>query len=131
MSSGYRVSRAPREKPRYDCGDPIESAIDLDLVCSAPLKALFRSLDGADAVLTREEAWAAPAHDYWTLSLSIPKHLGTELESIPGRLPYLAAAPESISAWQSRLPGDGVRVGLAWKGGPKHRNGHNRSLPGL
>lgn len=72
-----------------------------------------------------------PPHDYWTLLLSIPRYLGTDLRSIPGALPYLYAQPERIAHWRPRLPSSGFQVGLVWQGNRRHRNDHNRSLAGL
>ena len=30
--------------------------------------------------------------------------------------------------WRPRLPGEGLKVGLAWSGSPTHKNDHNRSI---
>jgi hypothetical protein len=43
--------------------------------------------------------------------------LGTELQTIPAEVPYLAAEPERIAGWQARLQAvPGLRVGIAWQG---------------
>ncbi|MBF0179752.1 MAG: tetratricopeptide repeat protein [Magnetococcales bacterium] len=98
------------------------------LACSPPLETLFATLEGVDRIHAQTPGHPYPEHDCWTFSLSIPRHLGTTLETIPNRLPYLRAAGERSAAMN--LP-EGMRVGLAWKGNPGYSNDANRSLPGL
>ena len=44
--------------------------------------------------------------------------------------PYLFAEPALVSHWQARLAGlEGIKVGLAWQGDPKHGWDRFRSLP--
>jgi tetratricopeptide (TPR) repeat protein len=78
-------------------------------------KALMQTLEGIDAVISREEA--EPASDYVTPLLSLPLMFGTNLSSIPAQVPYLHAPPERLAIWRERL---GVRtqrrIGLAWWG---------------
>ncbi len=52
--------------------------------------------------------------------LSLPLALGTDLSSIPGGVPYVHPAPESVEEWKKRMRGDLLRVGLVWGGNPKH-----------
>jgi Tfp pilus assembly protein PilF len=101
------------------------------LICTAPLQPLFENIAGADAMLTTDEVAKAPPHDYWTFLLSLPLRLGTTLDSIPARIPYLTAAPDRLSAWRPRLPDAALRIGLVWAGNAAHNNDANRSLPGL
>ncbi|MGD9721560.1 MAG: tetratricopeptide repeat protein [Pirellulales bacterium] len=61
--------------------------------------------------------------------LSLPRVLGTTLETIPAQVPYLAAEPERVAAWRKRLePHRGLRVGINWQGRPTHYNDRVRSL---
>lgn len=106
-------------------------AAKITLVCDAPLKALLKSLSSVDAVLTKAEAVALPAHDFWSLLLSLPLYCRTELHSIPAAIPYLAAAKQRLDEWSPRLPKTGLRVGLVWKGSCAHKNDKQRSLPNL
>jgi len=101
----------------------------LTFFCAQPLKALLETMSGVDAVIT--ELAAAPSHDYWSYPLSLPLHFGTTLDNLPATLPYLKALPERVRNWQDRIPNQGFRVGLVWKGNPDHKNDDNRSLPGL
>jgi len=101
------------------------------LICRQPVRALFEGLSGADAVVVANDAASMPAHDYWTLLLSLPLHFATTVDSIPVPIPYLRPDADRLRAWAARLPSPGLRIGVVWKGSPKHENDHNRSLPGL
>ncbi|MBF0133010.1 MAG: glycosyltransferase family protein [Magnetococcales bacterium] len=103
----------------------------LTILCSAPLKTLFASLDGVDQVLAQGATDPWPPHDFWVFYLSIPHHLGTTFETIPAQIPYLRAAPERRIYWQNLLPQAKLRVGLVWKGRPTNKNDPHRSLPSL
>lgn len=106
-------------------------AKSITLVCKQPLKRLFLSLDGADAVVAQEDAATLPPHDYWALLHSVMLYCGTTLDSIPASLPYLQAPIERIDYWASRLPARGMRIGLVWKGANRHKNDANRSIAEL
>ncbi|MEM5313886.1 tetratricopeptide repeat protein [Paraburkholderia sp. JHI869] len=116
---------------RYVAGLKERGASRVTLICSAPLRPLFEDIAGADVVLTTDELAKALSHDYWTFLLSLPLRLGTTLDSIPARLPYLKAAPDRLSVWRPRLPDAKLRVGLVWAGNAAQQNDANRSLPGL
>ncbi|GLH71907.1 hypothetical protein GETHLI_04090 [Geothrix limicola] len=103
----------------------------LGLVCPAPLKRLFASLPGVDAVVALGEPVPDLGWDLWTLPMSAPHHCGTRMESIPASIPYLRADPEQVRTWAERLPASALKVGLAWKGNPRFENDADRSLPGL
>ncbi|WP_197467170.1 tetratricopeptide repeat protein [Collimonas arenae] len=89
----------------------------ITLVCAPALKSLLETIEGVDAVLTETET--IPVHDYWSLLMSVPPHVGTTLETIPNRLPYLHANPERVTAWRLRLPSQHLKVGLVWSGNPR------------
>ncbi|MBF0127212.1 MAG: tetratricopeptide repeat protein [Magnetococcales bacterium] len=102
-------------------------AARLTLVCPAALAPLLASLEGLDQLLILETLQGYPPHDFCTLLLSIPGHL----DLIPDRIPYLRPPAERLPLWEARLPSSGLRVGLVWKGDPRHLNDHHRSLPDL
>ena len=62
--------------------------------------------------------------------LSLPRVLGTTLDSVPASVPYLQASPADTATWEWRLgPAVGRRrVGLVWAGSPEHPNDSTRSL---
>jgi hypothetical protein len=121
-------------------------AARITLVCQRPLLDLFRTLAGADAVLAADvidnsfhvDEAELGAHDHWTFPLSLPALMHTDLSTLPhSPIPYLSAAREHASMWAERLhiaTGDAetcMRVGLVWRGNPRHNNDAERSLPGL
>ena len=61
--------------------------------------------------------------------LSLPLAFGTDLSTIPSKIPYVYADPSLVKAWDRRLDGDMLRVGLAWGGDPKHPQNFLRSIP--
>lgn len=98
----------------------------LSVVCKPALAPLLRTVHGIDALITDPQA--LHAHDYWDSLLSLPCRFGTTLESIPAAIPYVGVFTQRLEKWRARLAGDGIRVGLVWKGNPAHDNDAERSL---
>ena len=70
-----------------------------------------------------------PAFDVHCPLLSLPLVFGTDLRSIPAKIPYLSVSRARIDQWEKRLgPRLGLRVGLVWAGNPRHRNDRRRSI---
>jgi len=101
------------------------------LICKPPLKPLLETLECVDIVVTQLQVALLPLHDFWTFPMSLPLHFATTVETIPASLPYLRVPKERLDLWRSRLPADGLKVGLVWKGSAGHQNDANRSLPNL
>jgi hypothetical protein len=73
---------------------------------------------------------ALPAFDLHCSLLSLPLVFGTDLDSIPATVPYLAVPEDRIRRWRARLgPRRALRVGIAWSGNPVHRDDARRSIP--
>ncbi|WP_144107049.1 tetratricopeptide repeat protein [Paraburkholderia sp. BCC1886] len=107
--------------------------IEIAFACSATLHRLFDTVEGVDVVLSHEAGLTAAAqYDYWLSPLSAPLHLGTTLDNIPLPVQFKLARPwlESWGAYLAALP-PGPKIGLVWKGNPKHHNDAHRSLPAL
>src|SRR5437764_300424 len=52
--------------------------------------------------------------------LSLPLALRTELDTIPGGVPYLKVDPAAVRSWGKRLAAlPGCKVGLNWQGNPE------------
>ena len=64
--------------------------------------------------------------------LSLPLALGWRLQEPMPAVPYLEAPPERMAWARMRLDacaGQGVRIGLVWRGRATHIDDHHRSLP--
>jgi hypothetical protein len=90
------------------------------------LEPLLKGLEGIEVVAAGHEL---PPFDLHCPLLSLPRLLTTTPNAIPGGVPYIAAPPDRVAAWASRLPTDGLRVGLAWSGHRDNARDHERSIP--
>ena len=71
-----------------------------------------------------------PHYDYKISILDLPGVFGTNIDTIPAEIPYLAADENLVSAWADRLgPRRVFRVGICWQGNPKHSDDYLRSIP--
>ncbi|PMS22532.1 hypothetical protein C0Z18_04170 [Trinickia dabaoshanensis] len=106
----------------------------IDMVCAASLHRLFAQVDGLDALLTHDEAQSKfDDYDCWTSLLSAPTHLSTTLDTIPSA-DYLKVDTARAAYWRERLANalpPGPRIGLVWRGNPRHHNDAHRSLASL
>lgn len=78
-----------------------------------PLVRLTRTLPGLAAVIGMEDK--PPSYDFYCPFSSLPRAFGTTVDTVPAA-PYLTADPALSEQWRSRLPPDGLRVGLVWAG---------------
>jgi tetratricopeptide (TPR) repeat protein len=99
------------------------------LVVSPPmLVPLLERCPGIDRLVP--QGAALPPFDVQAPLLSLPGILGTTLETIPARVPYLFADPQRVAHWRAELgPGRAFAIGIAWQGNPQHLLDHDRSLP--
>jgi tetratricopeptide (TPR) repeat protein len=68
--------------------------------------------------------------DCYVPLMSIPRVIGTTLETIPANVPYLRVPPDRAARWDNvfaHLPG--LKVGIAWQGNPGHARDRQRSIP--
>jgi tetratricopeptide (TPR) repeat protein len=70
-----------------------------------------------------------PAFDLHCPLLSVPGLVGTTVESVPARVPYLAADAKLVAQWRERLPPGGIRIGIVWQGNPSGAIDRGRSAP--
>lgn len=90
--------------------------------CQPPLVRLVETVAGIDHAV----AGGDPLPDFQVHAplLSLPRILGTTLESVPDRVPYLSAPhPGPIG-----IAGDALNVGFAWAGSSSRRNDARRSV---
>jgi Tfp pilus assembly protein PilF len=98
----------------------------ITLACRKPLVALIQTLDAVDDVLDAEHM--VMTHDYWTMIMSIPLHLGMTVATIPGNIHTLRAPSQAKRKMQSLALGKGLKIGLAWKGSALHGGDSERSM---
>ncbi|MGH7306413.1 MAG: tetratricopeptide repeat protein [Candidatus Rokuibacteriota bacterium] len=99
------------------------------LGCRPALKTLLQTVGGIEQVVADGER--LPPVDLQAPLMSVPRLLGTTLESIPARVPYLAADPRRRDVWRARLSlgPRSLKVGLVWAGQPQNRTDRWRSIP--
>ncbi|MEM5310928.1 tetratricopeptide repeat protein [Paraburkholderia sp. JHI869] len=110
-----------------------QGAAHVAFACQASLHRLLGSVEGIDAVLDHDAGAAASARfDAWVSPISVPHRLRTTLDTIPAPLVY-TPEPALVEHWRARLAtlAAGPRIGIVWKGNPKHFNDAHRSLPTL
>jgi len=108
-------------------------AARIEVACRAELHPVFAAHDAVDGVLDHGEAIAkAAGFDCWTSLMSVPFHMGTTIDTIPEAV-WVKPEPALQARWRERLDAlpPGPRIGLVWKGNPRHHNDANRSLPSL
>jgi tetratricopeptide (TPR) repeat protein len=98
------------------------------LRCPAKLTRLLSSCPGIDHL--QPHNGPLPDYDVHAPLLSLPRILGTTLETIPANVPYLFADNDLVEQWRSELSDlHGFRVGIAWQGDPTYRCDNERSIP--
>ncbi|WP_249782281.1 tetratricopeptide repeat protein [Bradyrhizobium sp. BR 10289] len=92
-----------------------------------PLVRLLAGLPGIECIIAHGDP--LPPFDLHCPLLSLPLVLGTTLETIPQRTPYLQADPQRVAAWRQRVAQlDGLRVGLVWAGNQTMSGDRRRSM---
>jgi tetratricopeptide (TPR) repeat protein len=108
--------------------DLIEQGHEVVLAVQPPLVTLCRSLHPKLRVISRADP--IPPFDARAPIPSLPARLGTRLETIPARVPYLQPTSAAREAWQARTSDlNRPRVGLCWSGSSTHERDAARSIP--
>ncbi|HET6882988.1 MAG TPA: tetratricopeptide repeat-containing glycosyltransferase family protein, partial [Pirellulales bacterium] len=93
-----------------------------------PLKQILSTCPGINELLVQGEP--APEFDTYVTLLSLPRLLGTRLDTVPAQIPYLSADPSLVDSWRDEIKSlPGFKIGIAWKGSPQNRTDRGRSLP--
>jgi hypothetical protein len=96
------------------------------------LHRLLEKIEGAAQVLARGDT--LPSFTWHCPLLSLPLAFGTDLATIPAKIPYLRASSQDSQNWALRLAddssaaGERLRVGLVWAGNPRHVRDSQRSM---
>jgi tetratricopeptide (TPR) repeat protein len=92
----------------------------------AGLESLVARVSGVRRAVARGRP--LPRFDFFQRLVSLPGVFGTTPATIPAGVPYLAADPARHEAWKRRFRGTpGPRVGVAWRGSPRHPDDRNRT----
>jgi tetratricopeptide (TPR) repeat protein len=110
---------------------PLLASQGAKVVCEVQpeLLPLLAQLENTQDITVIAKGAPLPAFDLHCPLLSLPLAFGTQLETIPAAVPYLAVPAERLAQWRERLPPGGPRVGFVWSGQPSHKNDANRSIP--
>jgi len=97
--------------------------------CQPPLAPLLASLRGVDGVVPRGAT--LPRCDVQIPLASLPGALGVhDVGAILAEIPYLGVDPALVEKWRAVLAQHaGFKVGIAWRGNPKHPQDCHRSIP--
>jgi tetratricopeptide (TPR) repeat protein len=96
--------------------------------CPASLVAMLRTCPGIAHVV----AQGSPLPDFECHAslMSLPRHVGTTLASVPANIPYLSANPELVERWRRELSSvKAFKVGVVWQGSPTNDADVRRSFP--
>jgi Flp pilus assembly protein TadD len=115
---------------------PLVSDLGATVILAVPatLSRLMGTVRGVARVVSQDDA--LPAFDLNCPLMSLPMMFGTTEETIPWRVPYLEADPDSVERWQAIIPsaGDttsgtpGLRIGLVWAGGRRPGQPHAAAI---
>jgi tetratricopeptide (TPR) repeat protein len=98
------------------------------LLCQDGLLPLLSRTPGLDVLAG--QSGPPPLCDCWAPLLSMPRLLGTTLQTVPAAVPYLFADPARVARWGQELAArPGFRVGIAWQGNPQFPKDRFRSIP--
>ena len=96
--------------------------------CPASLLRLVATAEGIDELVATGSP--LPPFDCQAPLLSVPGLVGTEMDTIPAKVPYLHPNPELAESWRGRLAGkSGLSIGLVWRGNPENTINHRKSVP--
>jgi GT2 family glycosyltransferase/Flp pilus assembly protein TadD len=108
----------------------VERGVRVIVECPRELKSLMATFEGISKVFARGES--LPDFDVHCPIMSLPGAFGTTLETIPSKIPYVAADLSVFNQWREKIRDDrnaNLKVGIAWAGSPAHKNDKNRSCP--
>ena len=121
-------------------GDTIQFSRYLPLVAATGARVLFECQKPLAGLMTTlmprigdiriiDPGAPVPQADCHVPLLSLPGIFGATIETIPARVPYLAAPPDRAERWARHPFAEGLKVGLAWAGNPERQDDRMRSCP--
>jgi Flp pilus assembly protein TadD len=99
------------------------------VVCEAPLARLVKAMPSVTRVVSAGDDVSEHDFDLHCPIMSLPAAFRSRRESVPGKVPYLAASGSLVEDWRRRLPAGPFSVGLAWAGSRSLEADSLRSIP--
>jgi tetratricopeptide (TPR) repeat protein len=104
-----------------------EQGATVIVTCQKALLPLLESCPGIDHLAAEGEV--PTDFDVFAPLMSLPRLMGTTLETVPTPIPYLQARPELVDSWRGDLhPLGRFLVGVAWQGSPSYAHDRLRSF---
>lgn len=98
-------------------------------VVQPPLVELLRSHPDIDEVISADTAAQhCPPVDYWDFPHALLAHCEQPFVALPKRSPYLFADADKARAFDVSAAAGKLKIGLVWRGDPRHENDAMRSL---
>ncbi len=95
--------------------------------CQPGLKQALAFTPGIDRLVGQGET--LPAFERHAAMLSLPRLLGTRLDTIPADVPYIRADPMRVAVWRGKVKrSSGLNAGLVWRGNPQNSDDRKRSI---
>lgn len=103
------------------------------MIAQSPIVTLLQSHPDIDLVVDYHQVEEMlPEFDYWSYPHDILAFVDLPFPQLPKRHPYLFADEKNIQKFQSRIKlTSNLKVGIAWRGDPKHENDYFRSIHNL
>ncbi|MGC8641928.1 MAG: tetratricopeptide repeat protein [Isosphaeraceae bacterium] len=97
------------------------------VACSQALARIVATCPDVDGVVT--DGSPLPEYSCHAPVMSLPRILGTTLETIPREVPYLCPDAALVNRWRQELKGiKEFKVGIVWQGNPVHTRDRERSF---
>ena len=97
------------------------------LECKKELKKLFETLSYVDKIIEKENKIPNIDFDFYIHLMSLPMLFKTNLNNLPNKPPYLKINANLSNELKEKLTGK-FKIGMVWKGNPKHPDDKNRSI---
>lgn len=153
-SSAKQFSRIPRNEPEWqgeplngrtllvECeqglGDILQFVRYVELLLQRGERVLFRCPKVLYPLLEQCSTLASclirseeplPPYDVFVPLLSLPRHFGTTVETVPQKVPYLHVPESRIKTWKDQLgSAKRFRIGIVWQGSTTYRDDSQRSF---
>ena len=122
-------SRAAATFSRWRASSQLRArGVRVVLRCTEPLARLLRSSRLTDDLSI--EGTPLPPFDRYISVMGLPGLIGTDVDTVPAPVPYVAPDPRLTERWARWLRDEPrPRVGLCWQGNPHHARDRERSIP--